>query len=179
MIKTSVARRYAKALFALLDPQTVEATRVALYSLGRALTESSSLRHVLASPAYGPEDKLEVLAELARRFGCPPIGKNFLAQLVKKNRVGFLPEVAEAFGRLADEAKGTQQVFISSASSLNQSEQDKIRGRMRQLLKRDVEITFDTNTDHLAGMQIRIGNTIVDSTVRGRLTAMQGLLTKE
>ena len=179
MIKTAVARRYAQALFELLDQSNIEAARGTLDGLGMAMQDSASLRHVIASPAFGVEEKIGVLTELGGRFGCPPVGKAFIGQLVKKNRVGFLPEIAEAFSKLVDQSKGTQQVTVSSAIQLPQAEQDRIKTRLRETLKRDVEVTFQTEAGHLAGLQIHIGSTVVDSTVRGRLRAMQSLLTKE
>ncbi|MDH4186674.1 MAG: ATP synthase F1 subunit delta [Nitrospira sp.] len=179
MIKTAVARRYAQALFELLDTSTIEVTRTALAGLGRAMKESVSLRHVVASPAFGAEEKIAVLTELGTRLGCPPIGKTFLGQLVKKNRVNFLPEIAEAFAKLADASKGTQQITVSTAATLPQTEQERISTRLREMLNRQVDVTFQTDARHLAGIQIHVGSTVVDSTVRGRLQAMQSLLTKE
>ena len=179
MIKTAVARRYAQALFELLDQANIEATRGTLNGLGQAMKDSVSLRHVVASPAFGVEEKIAVLTELGGRFGCPQAGKAFIGQLVKKNRVGFLPEIAEAFAKLVDQSKGTQQVTVSSATTLPQAEQDRIKTNLRETLKRDVDITFQTDPSHLAGLQIHIGSTVIDSTVRGRLRAMQSLLTKE
>jgi F-type H+-transporting ATPase subunit delta len=179
VIKTAVARRYAKALFELLDQSNIEATRGTLNGLGQAIKESFSLRHVVASPAFGVEEKIGVLTELGGRFGCPPVGKAFLGQLVKKNRVRFLPDIAEAFAKLVDQSKGTQQVTVSSAAILPQAEQDRIKTRLRETLKREVDVTFQTDPVHLAGLQIRIGSNVVDSTVRGRLKAMQSLLTRE
>ena len=179
MIKTAVARRYAQALFELLDQSNIEAARGTLDGLGTAMQDSASLRHVIASPAFGVEEKIGVLTELGGRFGCPPAAKAFIGQLVKKNRIGFLPEIAEAFSKLVDQSKGTQQVTVSSAIQLPQAEQDRIKTRLRETLKRDVEVTFQTEAGHLAGLQIHIGSTVVDSTVRGRLRAMQSLLTKE
>ena len=143
------------------------------------MKDSSSLRHVVASPAFGVEDKLAVLTELAGRFACPPVVKAFLGQLVKKNRVRFLPDIAAAFTKLVDRSKGTQQVTVSSAAALPAAEQDRIKTRMRETLKREVDVTFQTDTAHLAGLQIHIGSMVVDSTVRGRLNAMQALLTRE
>ena len=70
-------------------------------------------------------------------------------------------------------------VTVSSATALPPAEQDRIKTRLRDTLKRDVDITFQTDASHLAGLQISIGSTVVDSTVRGRLRAMQSLLTKE
>ena len=179
VIKTAVARRYAQALFELLDQSNIEATRGTLHGLGQAMKDSAFLRHVVASPAFGVEDKIAALAELGGRFGSPLATKAFLGQLVKKNRAGFLPEIAEAFAKLVDQSKGTQQVTVSSATPLAQAEQDRITARLRETLKRNVDITFQTDATHLAGIQIHIGSTVVDSTVRGRLRAMQSLLTKE
>ena len=179
MIKTAVARRYAQALFELLDQSNIEAMRGSLNGLGQAVKDSVSLRHVVASPAFGTEDKTAVLTALSSRLGCPSVGHAFIGQLVKKNRVGFLPEIAEAFAKLVDQSKGTQQITVSSALSLPQAEQDRIKTRLRDQLKRDVDVTFQTDASHLAGLQIHIGSTVVDSTVRGRLRAMQSLLTKE
>ncbi|MDE3035430.1 MAG: F0F1 ATP synthase subunit delta, partial [Nitrospirota bacterium] len=53
------------------------------------------------------------------------------------------------------------------------------RRQLRDLLKHDVDLTFQTDPALLAGLQIRIGSTVVDSTLRSRLTAMQGRLTRE
>lgn len=179
MIKTAVARRYAQALFELLDQSNIESARVALKGLGEVIKTSPSLRHVVASPAFGATDKIAVLNELGSRLGCPPIGQTFLGQLVKKNRVGFLPEIAEAFAKLVDESKGTQRVTVSSAAALPEAERDRIKTRLREMLKREVDVTFQTDQHHLAGLQIHVGSTVVDSTVRGRLNAMHTLLTRE
>jgi F-type H+-transporting ATPase subunit delta len=102
-----------------------------------------------------------------------------LGQLVKKNRVGFLPEIADAFGKLVDQLKRTQPVTVSSATALSPGEQDRIRTSLRDTLKREVDVTFQTDAGHLAGLQIHIGSTVVDSTVRGRLHDLQVLLTRE
>ena len=179
MIKTTVARRYAQALFELLDQSTIEATRGTLTGLGQAMKESAPLRHVVVSPAFGVDEKVAVLTALGDKLGCPPAGKAFLGQLVKKNRVGFLPEIADAFGKLVDQSKRTQPVRVSSATALSPGEQDRIRTSLRDTLKREVDVTFQTDAGHLAGLQIHIGSTVVDSTVRGRLHDLQVLLTRE
>lgn len=150
-----------------------------LTGLGQAMKESAQLRHVVASPAFGMEEKINVLTTLGDKLGCPPAGKAFLGQLVRKNRVSFLPEIADAFGKLVDQSKRRQPVTISSAAALPPAEQDRIRTRLRETLKREVDVAFQTDAGHLAGLQIHIGSTVVDSTVRGRLRDLQVLLTRE
>ncbi len=179
MIKTTVARRYARALFELLDPADIEATRETLNGLGQAMKESGDLRYVTASPAFSAEEKISVLTELSGRFHCPSEGKAFLGQLIRKNRIGFLPEIAEAFGKLVDQSKGVQQVSVSSATEFSQAERDRTQARLRDVLKREVAVTFHTDANLLAGVRIQVGNMVVDGTVRGRLNDIQSLLTRE
>jgi F-type H+-transporting ATPase subunit delta len=179
VIKTSVARRYSKALYDLLEPSAVEPSRVGLTALSQALAESAPLKHVLASPAFSAQEKVEVLSALSQRLGCPPAVNGFLAQLVKKNRAGFIPEIADAFALLADEAKGARQVTVASAAALTPAAQEALRTRLRDLLHSDVDLNFQTDPRLLSGLRIRIGSMLVDSTVGSRLAAMRALLTKE
>jgi F-type H+-transporting ATPase subunit delta len=179
VIKSSVARRYAKALFELLDAKGIEPARTVLAGLGQTFSKFPSLKHVLASPAFRAEEKLAVLTALVDKLHGPPVMKHFLAQLVHKNRIGFLPEVADAFAALADQSKGTRQVAVTSAIALNAAEQERVKTKLRDRLKRDVDISFQTEPRLLGGLQIRIGSTLYDSSVRSRLSTMQTILTKE
>lgn len=179
MIKVSVARRYAKALFELLDAPSIGPARAGLAGLTHALSDSGPLKHVLASPAFGRDEKLAVLSALSQRLKCPPIINRFLTQLVKSNRVALLSAITDAFAALVDEATGTRRVAVTSAMELSSAEQTRLRSRLRDLLRREVELTFQTKPELLSGLQIRIGSTVFDSTVRGRLTALRGVLTKE
>jgi F-type H+-transporting ATPase subunit delta len=179
VVKSSVARRYARALFELLDPGSVASARTGLTGLGEAYAGSTEFRHVLRSPAFGFEQKHAVLSEFSRKLGSPQVVIGFLAQVVKKNRVALLPDIADAFAALADAAKGIQPVAVSSAKPLTQAEQDGLRQRLHDLLRHEVDVKFEQDASLLAGLQIRIGSKLVDSTVRSRLAALKSRLTAE
>lgn len=179
MIKTGIARRYAKALFGLVESAQVEATRAGLTALAQATAESKTLRHVLASPAFTFDEKHDVLGGLSHRLGCPPIVNRFLGQLIKKNRLGFLAEIAEEFTRLADQQKGTKQIQVASEKPLNAAEQEQLKHRLAQLMGQTVDIAFHTDPGLLAGLKIMVGSTVFDSSVKSRLAAMRTLVTKE
>lgn len=133
----------------------------------------------MASPAFSLDDKVGVLTELGRRSGCPPVGQNFLSQLVKTNRVVLLPDIAEAFGVMVDQSKGTQPVEIVSARPLDSSALEQIKTRLRASLKREVDLAVQTDPALLAGLQIKIGSTVYDSSLRNRLNSMKTLLMRE
>jgi len=179
MIRSSVSGRYAKALFELLDPDSVEPMRTGLAGLSLAMSESASLKHVVASPAFSEEKKLAVLWELSERVNCPKPVKGFLGLLVAKNRVDQIPGIAEAFADLANRTKGTKEVTVTSAVDLPQADQDRIQRHLLDCIGGEVVVTYHTDPSLLSGLHIQIGSTVFDSTLRNRLAALRTLLTKE
>ena len=178
MNKKTVARRYASALFNLLDSSNVEAARSALLDFSRFLIQSPAFKHVLASPVFSLEEKQGVLDELNTRVGSPAIMTEFFGQLLKKNRVGFLPEIAEAFGEIVDQQKQLQHVWVSSARDISAKEKKEIQAQLGSRLQRDVKISFHTDPNLIAGLEIRIGSRVFDNSVRGKLANMRALLEK-
>lgn len=178
MVTRTIARRSANALFKRLEPSMIENARAGLEGLRAAMAASSHLTNLFHSPVFTEEEKLAVMSELSRRLACPPPVHEFLTQLVKNNRAAMLPEIAEAFHTLADQAQGRERVAVRSAKPMEPSEQDSIRERLHAVIGRDIDLTFQTKPDLLCGLQILVGNTVYDGTLRGRLTEMRSLLTK-
>ena len=178
MNKSTVARRYANALFHLLDPSEIDSTRQTLFALCRALNESTALKHVCASPVFTMQEKHGVLTALSTQIGAPARMKDFLGQLLKKNRIGVLEEIAQAFSKLADDREGKQRVFVKAAEPLSEEEQAWLRSKLETLTAQQVEFVFQSEPSLIAGLQIRIGSRVYDSSVRGRLNNIRSLLVK-
>ncbi len=178
MNKSSVARRYASALFNLLDEQGVPLVCESLNVFSHSLKTSQSFKHAIASPVFTFEEKKSLLQDICDRTGSPAVLKQFCEQLLKKNRASLLPEIAEAFNNLADEKQGLQHVWIASANELSPSEQQQLQTDLSNKLKRSVKIKFDIDSSLIAGLQIRIGSQVFDNTVRGKLDNMRSRLAK-
>lgn len=178
MNQSTIGRRYASALFQLLDASGIEPARNALGSLTRGLEDTPDLRHVLASPVFTLEEKQVVLEQLCQRMQAPPIMRGFLGQLLKNNRAVLLPEISQAFSDLADEQKGIQQIHVMSAKSLDATEQAQVTSELTSSLGRALDVVFEVKPELISGLKINIGSQVFDNTVLGRLTSMQEKLTK-
>ncbi len=178
MNQSTIGRRYASALFQLLDDSGIEPARNALGSLTQGLEDTPALKHVLASPVFKFEEKQVVLEELGQRMQAPPVIRGFLNQLLKNNRAVMLPEISQAFAELADQQKGIQQIRVSSAKPLDVTEQEQVKRELTQTLGQAVDVVFDVEPHLMAGLKIYIGSRVFDNTVLGRLTSMQDQLTK-
>ncbi|MEE9232084.1 MAG: ATP synthase F1 subunit delta [Nitrospirales bacterium] len=178
MNKSIIGRRYASALFQLLEESGIGPARNALVAFSQGLAENSALKHVLASPVFHFEEKRAVLDELSQRMQAPPVMRDFLTQLLKKNRAILLPEISEAFAELADQQKGIQQVLVESATQMDATQKEQIKRELTQTLHQEVEVDFNVKPHLIAGLKLKIGGQIFDNTVQGRLTSMQDQLTK-
>ena len=178
MMKNAIARRYAQAFFRLLRPEHLAAAQDGLQALSQALKDSSAFKHVLASPVFTLDEKLQVLTTLCDRTGCPPLMGRFCEQLLKKNRIGFLPEIAEAFKGLMIRQSGKQQIVVVSAQPVDDNMKQDILAQLGATAKREVEVDFQSDPSLLSGVQIKIGSKVYDSTVRGRLHKMRAQLVK-
>jgi len=176
--KSTIGRRYASALFQLLDPSGIEPARSALSALQQGLEKTPALKHVLASPVFKFEEKQAVLNELSQRMQAPPVMRDFLTQLLEKNRAILLPEISEAFAELADQQKGIQQVWVGSAKPLDSAQKEQIKHTLTQSLHHEVEVAFEVEPHLIAGLKIKIGSRVFDNTVLGRLTGMHDQLMK-
>jgi F-type H+-transporting ATPase subunit delta len=80
---------------------------------------------------------------------------------------------------MVDRSKGTQPVEIVSAKTMDLAAQEQLKTQLRTSLKREVELVVQTDPALLAGLQIKIGSTVYDSTLRNRLNSMKTLLMHE
>ena len=83
-MKNAIARRYAQAFFRLVRQEDLTAAQDGLHALSSALKDSPAFKHVLASPVFTLDEKLQVLTTLCERTGCPPIMGRFCEQLLKE-----------------------------------------------------------------------------------------------
>ena len=179
MIQTAIARRYAKALFDLQDSAGVGPTAEALLLVAEAFANSREFRALLLSPLFTRDQKTAVVTRLASQAGCPPITARFLAYLIRKNRVAQIREVSDAFTKLADGACNRITVEVSSAKLLTEGEQAAIRARLEQVTNATINLTVHVDPGLIGGLEIRIGSTVYNGTVRGQLGQLRSVLAKE
>jgi F-type H+-transporting ATPase subunit delta len=178
VIQTTIARRYAKALFELQESAEVGPTAETLRVLAEAFLASRDFRNLLLSPVFTREQKAAVVAQLAAKTACPPITGRFLAHVVRKNRIAHIREISEAFGRLADQVSNRKVVEVSAARPLTEDQQAAIRTKLEQVTRSQIDLSIHVDPDVIGGLEIRIGSTVYDGTVRGQLSRLRSALAK-
>ena len=180
---TALANRYARALAdvvtkpdAELGPEKATAELASFLAVFQA---SHELRSVLVSPAVPPAKKKAVLSGLGARLGLSRTTMNFLFVATDHRRLEMLDEVVAAFASVLDERLGILRAEVASARQIDSEQQSALASRLGGLTGKQVRPQFAVDPALLGGLVTRIGSTIYDGSVRGRLHAIQRRLAKE
>jgi F-type H+-transporting ATPase subunit delta len=172
----AVASRYARALVdVVLAPKSpVEADRVRqdLRAFEQTLAGSAELATALASPAVKRARKRAVIERLVKALDLSITSRNFLLVLIDHRRTGELAEVIVAFEKMVDERLGRLQVDVVSAQELKQPQQAALVQRLETMSGMKVRLNLKVDGSLLGGVVVRLGSTVYDGSVRGRLDAI-------
>ncbi len=140
---------------------------------------SVELRHFFENPAIASIQKVEFLDKMNARMGLQQEMRNLLAVLINNDRIGQVPDVARSYRRLLQEQLGIRQAQIVTARELSHQEQTALVAEVAKLASSRIEASFELDKSILGGTVVRIGSTVYDGSIRGRLERLKEQLTAE
>jgi len=164
----AVARRYARALLEAAGPHALK-VRDELRALVPLVEGHRELRRVLLDPALGTEPRRRVLAAVAERAGASPLLRRLLDLLAARERLSLLPDLVQAYDKLANEAHGIVSAEVFSAVPLTEAQ----RQRLAASLGGKVELRCRVDPGLVGGVLVRAEGTTYDGSVHTRLAALR------
>ncbi len=173
----AVATRYARALVDLATrPGEAVAPERVLEELAlfeEALRVSPALRNVLLSPAVPAPQKRSLVSRLVRQLGLSDLVRRFLLVVTDRRRMGLLGEIREAAEQTLDERMGVVRVEVTSARELTPAQREALENGLARVTGLRPRTSFRIEPELIGGAVARIGSTIYDGSVRGRLEALK------
>jgi F-type H+-transporting ATPase subunit delta len=170
--------RYATAFL-----EVVTAAKLDTAAIDREFTDflatwdsSPELREFFVNPAMPAVQKIAFLDKLNAQLGLRKELRNLLAVLIRNNRIGQVSEVAQTYRRLLQEQLGIRQAEIVTARELTSAEHDTLVAEVGKLAGSRIEARFKLDASILGGAVVRIGSTVYDGSVRGRLDRLKEAL---
>src|ERR1017187_5699390 len=171
--------RYARAF-----ADVVTSAHLDTASIDRQLSDflstcdgSPELREFFVNPAIPAPQKVAILDKLNGKLGLQKELRNLLAVLINNDRIGNVTEVAEAYRAELQERLGIRQAEVVTARELGKEEQSALVVEIGKLAGSRVEASFKLDKSILGGTVVRIGSTVYDGSVRGRLERLKEQLT--
>jgi F-type H+-transporting ATPase subunit delta len=177
----TAARRYAEAAFQIATRDgTTEQWQERLDRLG-ALLDDDRFARVAANPAL-PQDERERMLGEALGWKSPGSDAvwptddpafNLVRLLLRRGRIRLASGIAREFRRLVQRASGIVPATVMSASELSPAEEAAIRARLEKMTGGKVELAFELDPSLIGGVAVRIGDRMIDASVRGRLERLR------
>ncbi len=172
-----IAQVYARSLFEVASEQgKLDTVRDQLAAFADALAQSRELQTFFFSPFFSTEEKQEGLHRAVD--GADETVLNFLELLIENHRMPVIFRVRRDFDRLWEEANQLLPVQITSAVQLDSSVVDRIGEEIGRQTGRRVQLTSTVDPDVIGGLVLRVGNSILDASIRTRLDALRKQVAK-
>lgn len=170
MANEQVARRYAQAVFGIaVEQQNLPRWRSELNDIAVVLAESEA--GPLLADSHIPLQKRQDMLE--RILDVQPLALNFAKLLLQKGRSLEARAIANSFQRMADEHEGIVHAQFTSAIELSPEQVGTIEQRLSKETGKTVTATAHTDPAILGGLIIRIGDTLIDGSIRTRLKRLR------
>lgn len=174
--KLTIARPYALAAYGFAaESNDIPAWSAMLNGLAEAVVHPD-LQPLIDHPRVTNGQLQEILGEI---LGSLLNDKrvNFVSALLDAERLELAPEIAELFERKKAASEGVVDVRVETAFEMSAAEQERLVKAMRARLGKDCEVTSTVNADLIGGAVIRVRDSVIDISLKGRLRALEQRLT--
>ena len=172
-----IASVYARSLFEVASEQgKLDTVREQLGQFADALQDSRELQTFFFSPYFSTEEKKDGLRRTVE--GADETVLNFLELLADNHRMPVVFRVRRELDRLWEEANQLLPVQITSAIPLDGSVTERIGDEIGRQTGRRVQLTSTVDPDVIGGVVLRVGNSILDASIRTRLEALRKQVAK-
>lgn len=174
-----IAERYADALVEIAKEGKLTYEKISknLNLVKEILTQSKDLDEFLTNPLISVEDKKNILDKVFTDE-VDVLILNFLKVLVDKNRFASFSEILEAYNKSLDDINNISRINVTSAVKMTDEAQAKLKDKLEAKLKKKVVLDLEINKDIIAGLVIRIGDNIIDMSLKNKLEDLSKSITK-
>ena len=171
----SVANTYARAFADVVIGRKLKADKVLgeAQSLAGLVAASKELRQVWEAPSIPAAQKRNLLAAIVKKQKTSREVRNFFAVLIDHRRIHFVDTIVKQFEQELNQRMGFAEAEISSARDLSDTEKRKLEAQVEKATGKKVRARYLRDEALLGGAVVKVGSTIYDGSVKGRLGKMR------
>ena len=174
MTNSAYSRRYSQAVFRIaLEGQELNRWQSELRIIA-SLVNDTALFALLENPEVSFDEKAKVLSE--RLGDINPMALKLVSLLVAKGKLGMIGDIAEEYQRLVDNYRGiegTEVAEVTTAIPLDDEYQLKVAQRLTSMVGKPVVLKVKVDSGLIGGIIIRVGDKLIDGSIRSKLAALK------
>lgn len=176
---TLIADRYSEALVQLAKDGKLTFGKISenLNTVKEILNQSKDLNEFLVNPLISIDDKKEVIVKVFADE-IDSLIVNFLKVLVDKNRFATFGEILDSYNSQLDDINNVCRINVTSAVEMQEETKNRLKNKLEEKTKKSVILDLSVNSDIIAGLVIRIGDNIIDMSLKHKLDDLSKNITK-
>ncbi|MBV9708130.1 MAG: ATP synthase F1 subunit delta [Chloroflexi bacterium] len=172
MLKGAIARRYAAAIFDLARKQnTLDRTEEDMREMGK-LFKHHKLAYLLHEPKI-PAKRKETAIRQALTSKVLPTSLNLALLIVQRELVDLMPAIADEFAQLMLDYRNQAVAEVTTATQMDNAQLALVKQALEDQTGKGIIMNTHVNPSILGGVIARVGDSVIDGSVRYRLTALQ------
>lgn len=177
MLKLEAAtRRYGHALFEIAKSEgKVDVFLKELGEVSTILNTNVEIREFLMHPAIPYGDKKKVIKEIFRGRVDSEIIR-LVTILLEHDRMDQLRTVYYDYKYLTYKERGKKIAYATTAVEMTEEEREAIRKKLSEKYNKEIEVQNILDPEVIGGVYLRLGDKIMDGTIRGKLQDMKSML---
>lgn len=165
---STLARPYAKAAFEVALQDSALDSWSSMLGVSAAVAGEDSISAMLTDPSLSSERVAQSFIDILGD-ALETKGQNFIRLLAENKRLVLLPEIVELFETLKANQEKSVDVEITTAFEVSSEISDKLAAALKNRLQREIRLATSVDSSLIGGAVIRAGDTVIDSSVRGKL----------
>jgi F-type H+-transporting ATPase subunit delta len=171
---TIVAKRYAKALFAVgLEENGLDVYGEALATLAGLLASQPEVMDALSNPLYPLDVREKVAEQLGQAIAAPPVMTNFLRLVVQKRRAEALPDIAEVFQGMVDADRNTSRGTVVTAVEIDAALKARIQEKLEKITGKKIILATRVDPSIIGGLVAKVGDLVLDGSIKSQITGLK------
>ncbi len=180
MIRQSIARRYAKGLFAVGEKDGKYRDYLQQMADVLSVIEAGpQIGRALTLPLLEIEKRRELLGELVRAVSAAPAPAALLSLLLERNRVNYLPLICETYEAMVNEKEGVVKGVGYSPYPMSEDAQRRLEEALGERLEKKVQLDIRQDASLIGGIKVIVGGLRIDGSVKRQLELLNESMTKE
>ena len=179
MINQILAKRYAKALLTLgREDGDFEQYGAELQGFVTFWESETEFADAASNPLYAKENRKAIVKSVVDKMELSPVFKSLLDLMIEKNRLAIIPEVGIFYQKLLDELNNISRAKVTSATPLSEEAMESIKASLEKTTGSSIIVEAEVDPELIGGVVARVGDLVLDGSVRNQLTSIKETLIK-
>jgi len=168
---SALARPYGLAAFKQAEEEGKVKEWSDMLEFLTLIMQDATMKGLIVNPKVNDQEVASLIIDVAGD-GLSETGRNLVRVLAENERLGEMAGVAAVFEEERDRAEGRSHVEVTSAFALSKAQENSSAESMSKRLGTQVDVSVSVDKSLIGGVVIRAGDTVIDASLRGRLSQL-------